>query len=156
MAQEIERKFLVRNSSWRDQAQGSLLRQGYISDRDGQVVRVRREGEQAWLTIKSKTTGISRGEWEYPIPVHDAEQLLNQVCLQPILEKYRYRLHINGLVWEIDEFLGLNAPLIVAEVELESEDQSFEKPEWLGQEVSHDRRYANAALISHPYSQWSE
>lgn len=156
MAQEIERKFLVRNSSWRDQAQGSLLRQGYISDRDGQVVRVRREGEQAWLTIKSKTTRISRGEWEYPIPVHDAEQLLNQVCLQPILEKYRYRLHINGLVWEIDEFLGLNAPLIVAEVELESEDQSFEKPEWLGQEVSHDRRYANAALISHPYSKWSE
>lgn len=156
MAQEIERKFLVRDLSWRDQAQGSLLRQGYISDRDGQVVRVRREGEEAWLTIKSKTTGISRGEWEYPIPVHDAEQLLNQVCLQPILEKYRYRLHINGLVWEIDEFLGLNAPLIVAEVELESEDQSFEKPEWLGQEVSHDRRYANAALISHPYSQWIE
>ncbi len=156
MAQEIERKFLVTNLSWREQAKGSLLRQGYISDQDGRVVRVRIEGDQAWLTIKGKTQGISRGEWEYPIPVSEAEQLLAQVCLQPILEKYRYRLSLNGLVWEIDEFLGVNAPLIVAEVELNSEDQQFDKPEWLGAEVSHDRRYANAALITHPYSRWSE
>lgn len=156
MAQEIERKFLVCNNNWRDLAQPSLLRQAYISDQDGRVVRVRIEGISAWLTIKSKTQGISRGEWEYPIPLADAEQLLKEVCLQPVLEKYRYRIPLAGLIWEVDEFLGVNAPLIVAEVELNSEQQSFSKPDWLGAEVSHDRRYANAALISHPYSSWEK
>lgn len=156
MAQEIERKFLVSNDNWRNLAKPSLLRQAYLSAEDGRVVRIRVEDKSAWLTIKSKTTGISRGEWEYPIPLEEANQLLSEVCLQPVLEKHRYRIPLDGLIWEVDEFLGVNAPLVVAEVELNSELQTFTKPDWLGDEVSYDRRYANAALISHPYSAWEK
>lgn len=156
MAQEIERKFLVSNDNWRNLAKPSLLRQAYLSAEDGRIVRIRVEDKSAWLTIKSKTTGISRGEWEYPIPLEEANQLLSEVCLQPVLEKHRYRIPLDGLIWEVDEFLGVNAPLVVAEVELNSELQTFTKPDWLGDEVSYDRRYANAALISHPYSVWEK
>ena len=154
MGIEIERKFLVTNTDWKQQGQGVHLCQGYICSDPGRIVRVRVEGEQAMLTIKGKTEGISRGEWEYPIPVQDARELLSGLCTQPLIEKYRYRILYQGLMWEVDEFLGDNAGLIVAEVELESESQAFSRPEWLGEEVSHDHRYANANLLKHPFCQW--
>ncbi|MDY7537799.1 CYTH domain-containing protein [Undibacterium sp. RTI2.1] len=154
MGIEIERKFLVTNTDWKQQGQGVHLCQGYICSDPGRIVRVRIEGEQAMLTIKGKTEGISRGEWEYPIPVQDARELLSGLCAQPLIEKYRYRILYQGLMWEVDEFLGDNAGLIVAEVELESESQAFSRPAWLGEEVSHDHRYANANLLKHPFCQW--
>ncbi|MET3137099.1 adenylate cyclase [Undibacterium sp. GrIS 1.2] len=154
MGIEIERKFLVTNTDWKQQGQGVHLCQGYICSDPGRIVRVRVEGEQAMLTIKGKTEGISRGEWEYPIPVQEARELLSGLCAQPLIEKYRYRILYQGFTWEVDEFLGDNAGLIVAEVELESESQAFSRPAWLGEEVSHDHRYANANLLKHPFCQW--
>ncbi|MBC3870307.1 CYTH domain-containing protein [Undibacterium oligocarboniphilum] len=154
MGVEIERKFLVQGEQWKLGATRSLLCQGYISAEPGRIVRVRIDGDAAMLTIKGMTTGIRRAEWEYPIPVTDARSLLDELCQKPLIEKYRYRLPIDGLIWEIDEFLGDNAGLVVAEVELESESQLFDRPVWLGAEVSHDHRYANASLLKHPFSQW--
>ena len=155
MGVEIERIFLVVNQDWKTQACGSLLRQGYISGEPGRIVRVRIEGEQARLTIKGISTGIRCGEWEYPIPLADAEVLLEQVCVQPLIEKLRYRIAQDDVVWEIDEFFGANAGLVVAEIELTSEEQPFARPAWLGAEVSHERRYANANLQKHPYQAWT-
>ncbi|MEB0139119.1 MULTISPECIES: CYTH domain-containing protein [unclassified Undibacterium] len=155
MGVEIERKFLVVNQDWKTQTEGSLLRQGYISGEPGRIVRVRIEAQQASLTIKGLATGIRCGEWEYPIPLADAEVLLAQVCVQPLIEKLRYRIAQDDVVWEIDEFFGANAGLVVAEVELTSEDQPFARPSWLGAEVSHERRYANANLQKHPYQAWT-
>ena len=154
MGVEIERKFLLQGDAWRGLGQAVLLRQGYLSSARERVVRVRIEGEQAMLTIKGANVGATRGEWEYPIPLADAVELLDGVCEQPLIEKVRHRIEHAGMVWEVDEFLGANAGLIVAEIELASEDQSFEKPEWIGAEVSGDARYYNANLIRHPFSQW--
>ena len=156
MAIEIERKFLLKNQQWRDVAgEGCLIRQGYLSDQPERTVRVRLSGEQAWLTIKGKTQGIARLELEYSIPVIEAMQLLDQLCLTPLIEKYRYRILQGTLVWEIDEFLGENAGLVVAEIELTAADQHFDRPDWLGDEVSDDSRYFNSALIRQPFSSWS-
>lgn len=156
MAIEIERKFLLKNQQWRDIAdQGCLIRQGYLSDQPERTVRVRLSGEQAWLTIKGKTQGIARLELEYPIAVVEAVQLLDQLCLKPLIEKYRYRIVQKDVVWEIDEFLGENKGLLVAEIELRSIDQAFDRPAWLGDEVSDDPRYFNSALIQQPFSSWS-
>lgn len=156
MAIEIERKFLLKNPAWRTVAgEGCLIRQGYLSDQPERTVRVRVAGEQAWLTIKGKTAGIARVEMEYPIPVAEAMQLLDQLCLKPLIEKYRYRIAQDDLVWEIDEFLGDNAGLVVAEIELTAADQQFDQPDWLGAEVSDDPRYFNSALIRQPFSRWS-
>ncbi|MFZ3191660.1 MAG: CYTH domain-containing protein [Moraxellaceae bacterium] len=156
MAIEIERKFLLKNQQWRTVAGVScLIRQGYLSDQPERTVRVRVAGEQAWLTIKGKTEGIARLELEYPIPVAEAMQLLDQLCLKPLIEKYRYRIAQAALVWEIDEFLGENAGLVVAEIELSAADQVFDQPDWLGAEVSDDPRYFNSALIRQPFSRWS-
>ncbi|MCC7600902.1 CYTH domain-containing protein [Janthinobacterium sp. FW305-129] len=154
MGIEIERKFLLAGDAWRGLGQAVLLRQGYLSSARERVVRVRIEGEQAMLTIKGANVGASRGEWEYPIPLADAVELLDGLCEQPLIEKYRHRIEHAGMVWEVDEFLGANAGLLVAEIELASEDQPFEKPEWIGAEVSGDARYYNANLIRHPFSQW--
>lgn len=154
MGVEIERKFLLQGDAWRGLGQAVLLRQGYLSSARERVVRVRIEGEQAMLTIKGANVGATRGEWEYPIPLADAVELLDGLCEQPLIEKYRHRIEHAGMVWEIDEFLGANAGLVVAEIELGSEDQPFEKPEWVGAEVSGDARYYNANLIRHPFSQW--
>ena len=154
MGVEIERKFLLQGDAWRGLGQAVLLRQGYLSSARERVVRVRIEGEQAMLTIKGANVGATRGEWEYPIPLADAAELLDGLCEQPLIEKYRHRIEHAGMVWEVDEFLGANAGLIVAEIELASEDQPFEKPEWIGAEVSGDARYYNANLIRHPFSQW--
>lgn len=155
MAQEIERKFLVINDSWRSQAAAKLYRQGYIATAQaGKSVRVRTVGETGYLTIKGPARGLARAEFEYAIPVNDAKEMLETLCLSPLIEKNRYRLPIGNIVWEIDEFMGENAGLIVAEVELASENQPFEKPDWLGKEVSGEARYYNASLVKHPYSQW--
>lgn len=154
MGIEIERKFLVVSNEWKRLAEPVFMRQGYICSLPGRVVRVRIEADSAMLTMKGKSSGISRGEWEYAIPLMDAEELLRDLCEQPLIEKKRYRIAINGLVWEVDEFLGDNAGLIVAEVELLSEEQSVILPNWVGEEVSHDHRYANANLFKHPYTRW--
>lgn len=154
MGVEIERKFLVRDDRWKALGQGVLLRQGYLSSSPERIVRVRIEGESAVLAIKGRTTGATRSEWEYPIPMADAQAFLDALCERPIIEKRRYRIPYEGLVWEVDEFLGDNAGLIVAEVELTSEGQVFAKPEWIAEEVTHDPRYFNANLLRNPYIQW--
>jgi adenylate cyclase len=154
MGVEIERKFLVRSEGWRLLGQPLLMRQGYLSSHPERVVRVRIAGEQAFMTIKGKNVGASRGEWEYPIPLADAAELLERLCEQPLIEKYRRRIAHAGFVWEVDEFLGANAGLVVAEIELPAEDTAFDKPEWVGEEVTQDVRYLNSNLIKRPFSRW--
>ncbi|GAB6054174.1 CYTH domain-containing protein [Magnetospira thiophila] len=154
MATEIERKFLISNEGWRALAEGVLYRQGYLSTDKERTVRVRTVGSKGFLTIKGITVGMSRTEFEYEIPVDEANAMLDALCQQPIIEKRRYKIPLDGLVWEVDEFSGVNAGLIVAEVELDSEDQQFTKPDWIGTEVSGDFRYYNANLIAAPFSTW--
>jgi adenylate cyclase len=154
MSVEIERKFLVRDDRWKVLGQGVLLRQGYLSSHPDRIVRVRIEGDAAMLTIKGRSVGATRGEWEYPIPLTDAQAFLDSLCERPIIEKYRSRIRFEGMVWEVDEFLGENAGLVVAEIELEREDQPFVKPDWIGEEVTQDARYFNANLLRHPYRAW--
>lgn len=154
MSVEIERKFLVRGEHWKTLGQGVLLRQGYLSSDPGRVVRVRIEGDVAMLTIKGRSVGATRGEWEYPIPLEDARVFLDRLCERPVIEKKRYRIPFEGNTWEVDEFFGENAGLVVAEIELESETQMFTKPDWIGDEVTHDARYFNSNLLRKPYSNW--
>ena len=154
MAIEIERKFLVTNNSWRENVMGILFRQGYLSAESERTVRVRLEGDVGKLTIKGKTEGISRSEYEYEIPRQEAAEMLDTLCLKPLIEKTRYRIEHAGLVWEVDEFYGANEGLILAEVELESEDTKFELPDWVGQEVSGNPRYYNSNLVKDPYTEW--
>ena len=154
MSLEIERKFLVRGQEWKNLASGVLLKQGYLSSHPDRTVRVRIEGDSAMLTVKGRTTGATRHEWEYPIPLQDAMAMLDSLCEKPIIEKYRFRIPIGGLIWEVDEFLGENCGLVVAEVELHSEQQEFIKPDWIAEEVTHDSRYFNANLLRNPYGKW--
>jgi adenylate cyclase len=156
MGIEIERKFLPASDGWRGLGQPTLMRQGYLVADPVRTVRVRIEGERAVITIKSKTTGASRGEWEYEIPVPDAAELLERLCEQPLVEKVRHRIEHAGHTWEVDEFQGENAGLVVAEIELDSEDEAFEKPDWIGQEVTGDPRYYNSSLIRLPYAKWKD
>lgn len=152
MAVEIERRFLVRKGAWR-QARGIRVIQGYLSRDKHRTVRVCVAGEHAFLTVKGLTTGASRVEFEYGISVADGEQLL-KLCLEPLIDKVRRIIARDGVVWEVDEFLGDNAGLVVAEIELQSEDQQFAKPDWLGAEVTHDARYFNSNLAEHPFGAW--
>ena len=152
MAIEIERKFLVAGEGWR-QAAPLRICQGYLNRDADRTVRVRIAGERAYLTIKGRTKTIARPEFEYEIPVVDAEQLL-ELCERPILEKHRHVLVHSGSRWEVDEFHGDNEGLIVAEIELEREDQTFERPSWLHTEVTHDPRYFNSNLSARPYRTW--
>jgi adenylate cyclase len=154
MAQEIERKFLVKGEAWRELVPGELFCQGYLSTVKERTVRVRIYNAQATLTIKSITDGISRSEFEYPIPLADAEFMLQHLAEQPVISKYRYRIPIDNVVWEIDEFLGANLGLIIAELELQTSDQPFSLPEWVDKEVSYDPRYYNNNLVKHPYNTW--
>ncbi len=156
MGVEIERKFLLAGTSWRALGQPVLLRQGYLSADPERVVRVRVEGDRAFMTIKGRSVGATRGEWEYPIPLTDANELLERLCPRPIVEKFRRRIEFAGKVWEVDEFLGANQGLVLAEIELASEDQPFDKPEWIGAEVTHDKRYYNSNLVRHPFSNWQD
>ena len=152
MAQEIERKFRVKEGAWRE-AKGVRYRQGYLNSAKERIVRVRTIGDKGYLTIKGLTVGASRMEFEYKIALQDANELLN-ICEKPLIEKIRYTVEDGGMVWEIDEFAGDNQGLMVAEVELESEDQRFPKPDWIGKEVTDDPRYFNSNLIKNPYSKW--
>ncbi len=157
MGIEIERKFLLASDAWKDSVEKSLqMRQGYLS-RDAQSsVRVRVTSDGADINVKSTRDGIYRLEYEYPIPLSDAQELLNKVAHRPLIEKTRHVLHIAGHCWEIDEFHGENAGLIVAEIELAAVDEIFHRPHWLGQEISTDARYYNSNLSKLPYRYWSE
>ena len=155
MPVEIERKFLVNDKLFLQSQTGQRLVQGYICTQDNKTVRARSTGEKAWLTIKGPTSGFSRSEFEFEIPVEDADGLLHAFAGERKLSKTRYRIHHEGHVWEVDVFEGPNAPLILAEIELESEDENFTRPSWLGAEVTSDYRYYNAYLAEHPYSSWA-
>lgn len=154
MGTEIERKFLVTDNAWRSLASGVRYRQGYLNITKERTVRVRTIEDKGFLTIKGIATGTSRAEYEYEIPAADAEAMLNDLCEKPLIEKSRYKIDFEGFVWEVDAFFGENQGLIVAEVELEGEDQQFEKPGWIGEEVTGDPRYFNANLVRHPFSKW--
>jgi CYTH domain-containing protein len=149
---EIERKFLVIGSDWRQPCPHHLT-QGYLSRDAHCTVRVRIDDDRGFLTVKGITTGATRSEFEYPIPLPDAEQLL-ALCKGPIIEKLRHEVMFDGIRWDIDEFLGDNAGLVIAEIELEREAQAFAKPAWLGEEVTDDPRYFNSNLTIHPYATW--
>ena len=162
MGKEIERKYLVKKAKWRShkeylqsqsQAIGKKYCQGYIPTNDGVTVRLRIIGNQGYLTIKNKTVGHTRSEFEYPIPVEDAQEILQTICLKPVIEKVRYKIYTDSLVWEVDEFLGENEGLIIAEVELENENQQVDLPDWIEREVS-EQKYFNYSLVKYPYSQW--
>ena len=152
MGIEIERKFLVIAAQWRP-GEGTLLRQGYLSREPQRTVRVRIAGIQAFITIKGPSHGPVRTEFEYSIPLQDAAVLL-QMCDGPLIEKVRYEVEHGGLCWEVDEFLGQNRGLLLAEVELTAADQHFERPAWAGEEVTYDPRYFNSQLVAHPYATW--
>lgn len=154
MGREIERKFLVSGTSWKHGAHGRRVVQGYLSLDKERTVRVRVAGEQAWLTVKGLTRGCTRAEFEYAIPVADARQLLDEVCHQPIIDKTRYTIRHAGHTWEVDEFHGVNEGLLIAEIELQDEAETFERPEWVADEVSRDPRYFNASLVRHPFRDW--
>ncbi len=154
MAHEIERKFLVRSDAYRAQGTAERYRQGYVRTGGPATVRVRIAGARGYLTLKGPTQGLTRAEFEYPIPLADAEALLDTLCERPQIEKLRWRVPAGRHTWEVDEFLGDNAGLVVAEIELGAEDEPFDRPAWLGEEVTSDPRYRNAALAQRPYRTW--
>ena len=155
MAKEIERKFLVTNDEWRDQVKKqAYYRQGYLNDAVECSIRIRIASDKAFLNIKSATLGIERMEYEYPVPLDDANEMLDSFALGPVIEKTRYFVDIGEHTWEIDVFEGDNQGLVVAEIELNDENESFEMPSWAGEDVSHDTRYYNVCLVKHPYKDW--
>lgn len=155
MATEIERKFTVVNDEWKNHVKSqSDYKQGYLSSDKTASIRVRVSGDKAYLNIKSATLGIERREYEYAIPKTDADDMLANLCEGPLIEKTRYFVAHAGKTWEVDVFYGDNAGLVVAEIELERADESFEKPAWAGEDVSHDPRYYNVCLVKHPYKDW--
>ena len=156
MGEELERKFLVRNDDWREGAQGSLYRQGFLSTEPERTVRVRVAESRGWITVKGRGLGLRRPEFEYEIPVDDAQEMLERLCQRPLIEKLRYKLRVGDHLWEIDVFEGDNAGLVLAEIELRSEEEPFETPAWLGEEVTGDARYFNANLVAHPYRSWGQ
>jgi adenylate cyclase len=157
MAIEIERKFRVASDGWRAQVSAStLLRQGYLANTTRASVRVRLAGQSGWLSVKAMTRAIARAEYEVEIPASDANEMLDRLCEGPLIEKWRHIVVCQGSRWEIDEFLGENAGLTIAELELDSEDEVFVRPPWLGDEVTHDERYYNFRLAQRPYRHWPE
>ncbi|WP_081102140.1 CYTH domain-containing protein [Leptospira santarosai] len=151
---EIERKFLVINQEYKKLSLPETIVQGYLNSDKNRTVRVRIQGSTAKLTVKSSTVGISREEFEYEIPVSDARIMLDDLCEKPVIEKNRYTVDFQGSIWEVDEFLGENKGLVIAEIELESPDSEFYKPDWVGDEVSYDHRYFNSSLIKTPFRNW--
>jgi len=155
MGIEIERKFLVRDDRWRQRVERSArMRQGYLTSDARCSVRVRLADGQGFLNIKSGTLGIRRSEYEYPVPAAEAEEILDALCEKPLLEKTRHFVRHGQHLWEIDEFAGDNAGLIVAEIELSHPDEPFARPDWLGEDVSRDIRYYNSQLARRPYKTW--
>ena len=153
MGIEIERKYLVKGNQWKSLAEGIVYKQGYIATVGKQTVRVRIVGDRGYLTIKGANVGTVRSEFEYAIPLQDAEEMLNTLCDRPLIEKIRYKIPYGDLVWEVDEFLGDNAGLVIAEVELTSADQKVDLPEWIDKQVT-DAKYFNSNLAKYPYSKW--
>ena len=156
MAKEIERKYLVISDEWRGLSEGIMYRQGYLSSQKKRIVRIRTIHDKGFVTIKGMNSGITRAEYEYEIPLADANEMLDSLCLKPLIEKKRYKIIYEGLTWEVDEFFSENLGLIIAEIELKSEDQKIPKPKWLGEEVSYQSKYFNANLIQHPYITWNK
>jgi adenylate cyclase len=157
MAVEIERKFRVINDDWRAAVcTSTLLRQGYLANTTRASVRVRLAGEQGWLSVKAMTPGRTRAEYEAAIAAADADEMLSRLCESPLIEKWRHIVAHDGNRWEVDEFLGENAGLVIAELELRSETQVFALPGWLGAEVTDDQRYYNFRLAQQPYRHWPE
>jgi adenylate cyclase len=157
MAVEIERKFRVINDAWRAHISTStLLRQGYLANTARASIRVRLAGEHGWLSVKAMTRGRARAEYEAEILAADAKEILGALCEGPLIEKWRHIVPHAGNRWEVDEFLGENAGLVIAELELDSEHQSFVHPDWLGAEVTDEQRYFNFRLSQEPYSRWPE
>ncbi|MGC9324880.1 MAG: CYTH domain-containing protein [Desulfomonilia bacterium] len=154
MAKEIERKFLVDMERLQPHGRGVDIRQGFIPTEGHTVVRIRITGEEAYLTIKGKSTGPVRSEFEYPIPVSEASEMLNELCERPFIDKTRYSLNFSGNTWEVDVFHGENEGLVIAEIELRSEDQAIDLPPWVSREVTGDPRYFNVHLVKHPYTTW--
>jgi CYTH domain-containing protein len=153
MGVEIERKFLVKRDQWPGTSNPTAFRQGYLSRTRGCTVRVRRAGDRAFLTVKGPRAGLVRSEYEYEIPVADADEMLG-LCAPPLIDKHRHLVDHDGHTWEVDEFHGANAGLLVAEIELDGPDEAFTCPSWVGQEVTDDPRYLNANLVEHPFSEW--
>lgn len=157
MGIEIERKFRLADERWRACVRDkTLLRQGYIANTRRASVRVRLAGDAGWLSVKAMTPGLSRAEYEAAIPAAAANEMLDRLCEGPLIEKWRHIVDYQGSEWEIDEFLGENAGLVIAELELESEQQQFARPPWLGVEVTHDERYYNFRLSERPFRRWPE
>jgi adenylate cyclase len=157
MPVEIERKFLVDGDAWRNGVRRhELYRQGYLAGSESCSVRVRVGGERAWVGIKGRVLGASRPEYEYEIPVHEANEILDTLCVHGRIEKRRYWVPYADHEWEVDEFLGSNAGLFVAELELEDESETFVPPPWLGREVTQDERYYNSSLADRPWREWPE
>jgi len=155
MPVEIERKFLVQDDTWRDLVDSQVhIMQGYLAHSPGLTLRVRVKGDKAYLTIKGATTGLSRNEYEYLIPLADAAEMLNHLAVLPPIDKVRHHVVVAGHVWEVDVFAGENAGLVMAEVELGAEDEAFVVPAWVGAEVSDDPRYLNVNLAQYPYRRW--
>lgn len=154
MGKEIERKFLVKNSEYKTSSDEALYKQGYLCINPNRTVRVRVVGDKGLITVKGKSTGASRLEFEYEIPFEDANEMLDILCEKPIIEKIRYTYDYAGFIWEIDEFLGDNEGLVVAEIELQDESMEFSKPIWIGEEVTGDPKYYNSSLIKNPYKNW--
>lgn len=154
MGIEIERKYLVKNDDYRNLAKGILYVQGFLNSQKERVVRVRIIGEKGFLTIKGPTKGISRLEFEYEIPVWEAETLLDKLCEKPIIKKYRYTFSHAEHIWEVDEFLDENEGLVIAEIELDNENQKITLPDWIGDEVTSEPAYYNSNLIRNPFCNW--
>tara|TARA_B110001469_G_C9598385_1_gene297206 strand:- start:689 stop:1159 length:471 start_codon:yes stop_codon:yes gene_type:complete len=156
MGLEIERKFLIKDDSWKEDAnKGTSIKQGYLNSKAERTVRIRIYGDNGVLTVKARRKNLSRKEFEYQIPLKDAFDMLN-MCEKPIIEKTRFLISKNNSTWEIDVFEGINEGLIVAEIELTSEEESFDSPSWLGEEVSLDSKYYNSSLMTNPYSKWKK
>jgi adenylate cyclase len=156
MPLEIERKFLVSSSAWRGSAERSeRMRQRYFGGTERCSIRVRIAGPSSWLNIKSRLAGPTRLEYEYPIPLEDAEDMLERLCVGASIDKIRHFVPCEGHTFEVDEFLGPNAGLVVAEIELDAADASFPRPAWLGAEITDDERYYNFNLARHPWPAWS-
>ncbi len=156
MAQEIERKFLTKSDAWRSNAIGRFYRQGYLSTVKERTVRIRTIRNEGYITVKGIAKGAARAEYEYEIPVKDANEMLDTLCEQPIIEKMRYEIEHNELTWVVDEFEGVNKGLILVEVELNDENQKIALPDWVGAEVTGDPNYFNSNLTRNPYLGWGK
>lgn len=154
MAVEIEKKFLVKSSEWKNLGSKKFYRQGYLLISKELTIRIRTVENLGFITIKGERSGISRKEFEYQIPVDDALDMINNACEKPIIEKYRTKIKLNDDTWEVDEFVGDNEGLVIAEIELKDENQKIILPDWVGEEVTNDYRYTNSYLVKHPFKYW--